>query len=93
MIPKERGHSKLEELFKHPLYNLPRPALQEDDWLLRLKTDAEAEETEKEGKSKEDSITSDSDWYVNQADIQKKTLLFTNDRLRFIHVGLFYTIN
>ncbi|KAK5608186.1 hypothetical protein CRENBAI_002827, partial [Crenichthys baileyi] len=62
MIANERGRSKLEELFKHSLYNLPRPELQQYDWLLRLKTDAEAEETEREEKAKGDSITSGSDW-------------------------------
>lgn len=60
--PAERGRSKLQELFKHPLYNLPRPKQQEDDWLLRLKTDAEAEDIEKEEKANRDSATSDSDW-------------------------------
>lgn len=60
--PKERGHAKLEELFKHQLYNLPRRELQQDDWLLRLKTDEEAEEIVDEEKEKGDSNTSDSDW-------------------------------
>ncbi|XP_038136285.1 extracellular serine/threonine protein kinase FAM20C [Cyprinodon tularosa] len=93
VIPKERGHSKLEELFKHPLYNLPRPALQEDDWLLRLKTDAEAEETEKEGKSKEDSITSDSDWQSASEEEGYDKTSWTTDKethppwLRF-HLGI-----
>uniref|UniRef100_A0A672FXT0 FAM20 C-terminal domain-containing protein n=1 Tax=Salarias fasciatus TaxID=181472 RepID=A0A672FXT0_SALFA len=41
-----KGHSRLEALFKHPLYNLPRPEPQEDDWLLRVKKD---EETRDEG--------------------------------------------
>uniref|UniRef100_A0A087XK09 FAM20 C-terminal domain-containing protein n=1 Tax=Poecilia formosa TaxID=48698 RepID=A0A087XK09_POEFO len=50
----ESSRSKLEELFRHPLYNLPRPKLQEDDWLLRLKTDAEAEETEQQSASEEE---------------------------------------
>uniref|UniRef100_A0A667Y758 FAM20 C-terminal domain-containing protein n=1 Tax=Myripristis murdjan TaxID=586833 RepID=A0A667Y758_9TELE len=36
VVQKGKGHSKLEALFNHPLYNLPRPELQEDDWLLRL---------------------------------------------------------
>uniref|UniRef100_A0A672Y319 FAM20 C-terminal domain-containing protein n=1 Tax=Sphaeramia orbicularis TaxID=375764 RepID=A0A672Y319_9TELE len=40
-IQKVRDQSKLEALFKHPLYNLPHPELQEDDWLLRVKTDDE----------------------------------------------------
>lgn len=47
---KVRGRAKLEELFKHPLYNLPQPELQEDDWLLRVKTDED-----KSGEMMEDS--------------------------------------
>lgn len=39
-----RGHSKLEALFRHPLYNLPRPQLQEDDWLLQLTTSGQVQE-------------------------------------------------
>lgn len=58
-VQKKRGRSKLEELFKHPLYNLPRPELQEDDWLLRLKTDEEAKDTETE---EENPVTDDSEW-------------------------------
>ncbi|KAM7372278.1 hypothetical protein PAMP_009457 [Pampus punctatissimus] len=64
VIQRVKGRSKLEELFKHPLYNLPRPELQEDDWLLRVKTHEDARETEseEEEKEKEDAITSDSQW-------------------------------
>ncbi|KAJ8406689.1 hypothetical protein AAFF_G00296050 [Aldrovandia affinis] len=29
--------SKLQALFSHPLYSLPRPPLQDDDWLLKVK--------------------------------------------------------
>uniref|UniRef100_A0A8C9V215 Family with sequence similarity 20 member C, like n=1 Tax=Scleropages formosus TaxID=113540 RepID=A0A8C9V215_SCLFO len=32
------GPSKLQALFKHPLYNLPHPTPKEDDWLLRVKS-------------------------------------------------------
>ncbi|XP_029945176.1 extracellular serine/threonine protein kinase FAM20C-like [Salarias fasciatus] len=46
-----KGHSRLEALFKHPLYNLPRPEPQEDDWLLRVKKD---EETRDEGSEEEE---------------------------------------
>lgn len=28
---------KLKALFDHPLYNVPRPAVPEDDWLLKVK--------------------------------------------------------
>uniref|UniRef100_A0A7N8WXP8 Family with sequence similarity 20 member C, like n=1 Tax=Mastacembelus armatus TaxID=205130 RepID=A0A7N8WXP8_9TELE len=34
VIQKVKGHSKLEALFRHPLYNLPRPEPQKDDCLL-----------------------------------------------------------
>uniref|UniRef100_A0A8C6KGQ2 Extracellular serine/threonine protein kinase FAM20C-like n=1 Tax=Nothobranchius furzeri TaxID=105023 RepID=A0A8C6KGQ2_NOTFU len=61
LMKKEKGRSKLEELFQHPLYNLPRPELQEDDWLLRLKTDAEAEDSVGEDEDEENSITNDSE--------------------------------
>lgn len=59
VVQKEQSRSKLEELFKNSLYNLPRPELQEDDWLLRLKTDEEAKDAETEDKN---SITDDSEW-------------------------------
>uniref|UniRef100_A0A4W5QR17 FAM20 C-terminal domain-containing protein n=1 Tax=Hucho hucho TaxID=62062 RepID=A0A4W5QR17_9TELE len=35
------SRSKLEALFSHPLYNLPRPHLLEDDWLLNEEEDEE----------------------------------------------------
>ncbi|XP_069387022.1 extracellular serine/threonine protein kinase FAM20C-like isoform X2 [Paralichthys olivaceus] len=35
--PLESGMSKLKALFDHPLYNMPGPAVPEDDWLLRVK--------------------------------------------------------
>lgn len=37
LIEKVKGRDKLEALFKHPLYNVPLPELQGDDWLLRVK--------------------------------------------------------
>uniref|UniRef100_A0A7N8YEH4 Family with sequence similarity 20 member C, like n=1 Tax=Mastacembelus armatus TaxID=205130 RepID=A0A7N8YEH4_9TELE len=46
VIQKVKGHSKLEALFRHPLYNLPRPEPQKDDWLLRVKTREDVKETE-----------------------------------------------
>ncbi|XP_014908755.1 extracellular serine/threonine protein kinase FAM20C-like isoform X2 [Poecilia latipinna] len=90
---KESSRSKLEELFRHPLYNLPRPKLQEDDWLLRLKTDAEAEETEQEEKSNRDSVTSDSDWQSASEEEGYDKVTWTRDEethppwLRF-HLGI-----
>ncbi|XP_072561191.1 extracellular serine/threonine protein kinase FAM20C [Paramormyrops kingsleyae] len=40
------GHSKLAALFEHPLYTLPRLALQEDDRLLRVKARLQASEVD-----------------------------------------------
>ncbi|XP_043956681.1 extracellular serine/threonine protein kinase FAM20C-like isoform X1 [Gambusia affinis] len=93
LSPTENGRSKLQELFKHPLYNLPRPKLQEDDWLLRLKTDAEAEEIEKEEKANRDSVTSDSDWQSASEEEGYDKVTWTRDKethppwLRF-HLGI-----
>uniref|UniRef100_H3D1R2 FAM20 C-terminal domain-containing protein n=1 Tax=Tetraodon nigroviridis TaxID=99883 RepID=H3D1R2_TETNG len=55
--------SKLEALFRHPLYNQPRPQLQEDDWLLRVKTSQKAEDEgqEEEGAMDITDWTSDVD--------------------------------
>ncbi|XP_062311759.1 extracellular serine/threonine protein kinase FAM20C-like [Osmerus eperlanus] len=41
---EEAGLSQLEELFDHPLYNLPGPPLEEDDWLLKVKPKLRASE-------------------------------------------------
>lgn len=59
---KVKGHSKLEALFRHPLYNLPRPELLEDDWLLRVKTNEHARDTGSEEEERADAINSDSQW-------------------------------
>lgn len=40
------GLPKLTALFSHPLYNLPRPALHEDDWLLKVKPKAKGSNTD-----------------------------------------------
>ncbi|XP_051798124.1 extracellular serine/threonine protein kinase FAM20C-like [Acanthochromis polyacanthus] len=61
-IQKVKGESKLEALFEHPLYNLPGPELQTDDWLLRLKNDEDIKNAESEEEEGEDAITSDSQW-------------------------------
>ncbi|XP_040047567.2 extracellular serine/threonine protein kinase FAM20C [Gasterosteus aculeatus] len=55
--------SKLEELFKHPLYNLPRPQLQGDDWLLRLKTNEHGSDGESEEEEREDAVLDESQWH------------------------------
>ncbi len=62
LFQKVRGRSKLEALFKHPLYNLPRPDLQEDDWLLRVKKEEETRHTGSEEEEGEDAGNSDSQW-------------------------------
>ncbi|XP_063759856.1 extracellular serine/threonine protein kinase FAM20C-like [Eleginops maclovinus] len=63
LIQKVKGRSKLEVLFKHPLYNLPPQVLQDDDWLLRLKaTTEQTSEKDSEEEGKDDSIDADSDW-------------------------------
>ena len=58
------GGSKLEALFSHPLYNLPRPETQEDDWLLRVKTseDEDEEEEEERDTGGEEEEEEDSYW-------------------------------
>ncbi|KAM6914382.1 extracellular serine/threonine protein kinase FAM20C-like [Lycodopsis pacificus] len=57
-----KGRPKLEELFKHPLYNLPRPELQDDDWLLRVKKNEHARDRGSEEEEREDAIDDDSQW-------------------------------
>lgn len=51
LIEKVKGQDKLEVLFKHPLYNVPLPELQGDDWLLRVKQHVHAKDTESDGHS------------------------------------------
>ncbi|XP_054615618.1 extracellular serine/threonine protein kinase FAM20C-like [Dunckerocampus dactyliophorus] len=57
-----KNASKLEALYEHPLYNLPGPELLEDDWLLRVKTNEDARDTDNGGDDKEEGISSDSQW-------------------------------
>lgn len=57
-----KGRSRLEALFRHPLYNLPRPPLQEDDWLLRVRTSEQTEDGQHEGYEEEEAISADSEW-------------------------------
>ncbi|XP_054866328.1 extracellular serine/threonine protein kinase FAM20C-like [Amphiprion ocellaris] len=40
--PLESDLSKLEALFDHPLYNIPSPAVPEEDWLLKVKPKVKA---------------------------------------------------
>ncbi|XP_041831492.1 extracellular serine/threonine protein kinase FAM20C-like isoform X2 [Melanotaenia boesemani] len=88
---KQTGRSKLEELFKHPLYNLPRPKLEQDDWLLRVKTDEEAKETGSQEEEEKNSITDDSECTSQEKGYDKVT--WTTDKethppwLRF-HLGI-----
>ncbi|XP_071359873.1 extracellular serine/threonine protein kinase FAM20C-like [Trachinotus anak] len=42
--PLDSGLSKLEALFDHPLYNMPRPPIPEEDWLLKVKPKVKASE-------------------------------------------------
>ncbi|XP_030638738.1 extracellular serine/threonine protein kinase FAM20C [Chanos chanos] len=44
--PSKADLTKLEALFDHPLYNLPQPPLEEEDWLLRVKAKANVAERE-----------------------------------------------
>ncbi|KAM4530054.1 extracellular serine/threonine protein kinase FAM20C-like [Odontesthes bonariensis] len=90
---KQKSHSKLEELFKHPLYNLPHAELQQDDWLLRLKTDEDATDTSSQEEETEDSIPSDGEWQsASQEEGYDKDTWTTNKEthppwLRF-HLGI-----
>ncbi|XP_029612715.1 extracellular serine/threonine protein kinase FAM20C-like [Salmo trutta] len=57
------NHSKLEALFSHPLYNLPRKHLLEDDWLLKLKPKNKGEDSEEEDEEEDsDKSSEDSEW-------------------------------
>ncbi|XP_031419802.1 extracellular serine/threonine protein kinase FAM20C isoform X2 [Clupea harengus] len=44
--PLKPNLTKMEALFKHPLYNVPGPPLQDDDWLLRMKPKVKEQELE-----------------------------------------------
>lgn len=57
-----KRQSKLEALFKHLLYNLPQPELQEDDWLLRVKQNEHSQEARRKEMEREDAIHIDSEW-------------------------------
>lgn len=61
LIPEVRGPDALEALFNHPLYNLPQPELQEDDWLLKLKESKDVTDKGSEEESEEEALD-DSQW-------------------------------
>ncbi|XP_024127602.1 extracellular serine/threonine protein kinase FAM20C [Oryzias melastigma] len=85
-----KGRSRLEELFRHPLYNLPRPPMQQDDWLLRVKTDEEEKGSEEE---EEDFLPHDSEWQSASQEDGYDKITWTSDKethppwLRF-HLGI-----
>ncbi|XP_023251588.1 extracellular serine/threonine protein kinase FAM20C-like [Seriola lalandi dorsalis] len=93
VIQKVKGRSKLEALFDHPLYNLPHPELREDDWLLRVKTNEDASDTESEEEQKEDDISNDSEWQSASQEEGYDRVAWTSDVethppwLRF-HLGI-----
>lgn len=85
VIQKVKGHSKLEALFNHPLYNLPHSELHEDDWLLRVKTNKDVKDTGSEEEETEDAINDDSEWWVTQFekidhDVKHKDRLMPGER-------------
>uniref|UniRef100_A0A7N5ZTU5 FAM20 C-terminal domain-containing protein n=1 Tax=Anabas testudineus TaxID=64144 RepID=A0A7N5ZTU5_ANATE len=92
LILKVKGHSKLEALFKHPLYNLPYPEPQEDDWLLRVKTNEEVRDTSEEDEW-EDDLNNDSKWQSASEEEGYDKITWTSDVdthppwLRF-HLGI-----
>ncbi|XP_006798075.1 extracellular serine/threonine protein kinase FAM20C-like [Neolamprologus brichardi] len=93
IIQKVDGPSKLEALFKHPLYNLPQPELQQDDWLMRLKTEEDAKDTESQEEENEDIFPDDSEWQSNSHEEGYDKVTWTTDVethppwLRF-HLGI-----
>nr|XP_019960924.1 PREDICTED: extracellular serine/threonine protein kinase FAM20C-like [Paralichthys olivaceus] len=93
VIPKVEGHSALEALFNHPLYNLPQPELHQDDWLLRVKTTEDAGDIGSEEDEQENDINSDSQWQSASQEEGYDRVTWTSDAethppwLRF-HLGI-----
>ncbi|XP_019121543.1 extracellular serine/threonine protein kinase FAM20C [Larimichthys crocea] len=93
VIQKDKGHSKLEALFEHPLYNLPRPELREDDWLLRVKANEHARDAGSDEEEREEPINSDSQWQSSSQEGGYDRVTWTSDVethppwLRF-HLGI-----
>uniref|UniRef100_UPI003AADD8BF extracellular serine/threonine protein kinase FAM20C-like n=1 Tax=Centroberyx gerrardi TaxID=166262 RepID=UPI003AADD8BF len=79
VIKKVKGHSKLEALFSHLLYNLPRPEPQEDDWLLRVRTGEDGRDTGIEEEEREDSDTKDSEWQSHSQEDGYDKAAWTSD--------------
>ncbi|XP_031176539.1 extracellular serine/threonine protein kinase FAM20C-like [Sander lucioperca] len=92
-IQKVKGHSKLEALFKHPLYNLPRPELQDDDWLLRVKTNEHKSDRGSEEEEMKEANDNDSQWQSSSEEEGYDKVTWTSDVethppwLRF-HLGI-----
>ncbi|XP_028310662.1 extracellular serine/threonine protein kinase FAM20C-like [Gouania willdenowi] len=90
---KVKGGSKLDALFKHPLYNLPRPELQDDDWLLRVRTNEDPQEKKSDNDQEEDYLPKDSDWDSGSHEEGYEKVTWTSDVethppwLRF-HLGI-----
>ncbi|XP_034047236.1 extracellular serine/threonine protein kinase FAM20C-like [Thalassophryne amazonica] len=90
-IKKVKGHSKLEALFNHPLYNMPCPELQDDDWLLRMKTEEDGKDTESQEVQSEEE--GDGEWRSASEDKSYDKTTWTSDVkthppwLRF-HLGI-----
>uniref|UniRef100_UPI0037E7A7B3 extracellular serine/threonine protein kinase FAM20C-like n=1 Tax=Semicossyphus pulcher TaxID=241346 RepID=UPI0037E7A7B3 len=90
---KVKGHSKLEALFEHSVYNLPRPDLREDDWLLRVKKNEYARDSGSEEEEREDDIINDSQESTSQEEEGYDKVNWTSDVethppwLRF-HLGI-----
>ncbi|XP_058508504.1 extracellular serine/threonine protein kinase FAM20C-like [Solea solea] len=92
-FPKGKGLSVLEALFNHPLYNLPHPELQEDDWLLRVKTDEDATDKESREDGGEEEAIANSQWQSASQEEGYERVAWTSDAethppwLRF-HLGI-----
>ncbi|TKS91695.1 Extracellular serine/threonine protein kinase FAM20C [Collichthys lucidus] len=93
VIQKVKGHSKLEALFEHPLYNLPRPELREDDWLLRVKANEHARDAGSDEEEREEPNNGDSQWQSSSQEGGYDRVTWTSDAethppwLRF-HLGI-----
>ncbi|XP_068434199.1 extracellular serine/threonine protein kinase FAM20C isoform X1 [Clinocottus analis] len=90
---KVTGRFKLDVLFEHPLYNLPRPELQEDDWLLRVKSEEHLRDRGSVEEEAEDDNIGDSQWPSDSEEEGYDKVSWTSDVeshppwLRF-HLGI-----
>uniref|UniRef100_A0A3P8WSM3 Extracellular serine/threonine protein kinase FAM20C-like n=1 Tax=Cynoglossus semilaevis TaxID=244447 RepID=A0A3P8WSM3_CYNSE len=91
-LKEVRGPDALEALFNHPLYNLPQPELQEDDWLLKLKESKDVTDKGSEEESEEEALD-DSQWQSASQEEGYDRATWTSDTtthppwLRF-HLGI-----